>query len=931
MPNDTSNRLNPTDATLWEIKRDPELRTTILAVAMLDAVPEWDLLAATVKRVVDGMPRLSQRVEDAAFGIGRPRWTDTEVDLPFHLRRLRSPHPGGVDAVLELCHPLAGEEFDVDRPLWQLYLVDGLGDGQAALILKVSHTLTDGVGGVALLESFADGATLVPQTALPEPDITKPDPIRSAIAAQRKLGAAALRASVHPVRTATGAATLAASSARLLAPARAPLSPLLTERGMGRWLGATEVPFERLKKAAHRAGGTVNDAFVTIALSALADYHIEFGSEAGPVRVTMPVSFRSDDDPDAGNQWTPARFVASIDPKAHPFDALQTLRLRLHSASHEPAISISQTLVAGLQELPSGLTTSIVAGMVKGSDVVLTDVPGPKEEIVIAGAKVQSVFPFAPVGGAALNFALMSYAGRACFGLTVDTTAVADPERMLELFDARVHDFLRRRTRPAKSASSTTTSAPDETPGSHRLSALDTSFLRMESDETPMHMGSLLLLDGLPLRDEAGMLRLDAIRARIDRRLDRVERLRQNVTEVPFELGRPVWVEDPDFDISNHVHLISLDEPGTRAQLIEVCERLQMAVLPRSQPLFELTLIDGLDPKEFGEGAVALVEKIHHAAFDGMSGVELLSTFFDTEPHLLEGTEAPQRSTPRPKPSSLKVASDAVVDQIDRTVGAIRSIGRLVRSPQEALTRASALSSATRGLLRPLVGHHSVRHEAHGDTRLLIPVSLPLTEVHDIGEALGGTVNDVVLTLVTAGFRALYEQRDVVAPHPFTAMVPVSTRVTGLAGEHGNHVSSIMVELPIAEPDPAQAVGLVAESVRRSKAQHEANGTELLLSAADLLSPIALDAFARAMEHQHVADVVVTNMPGPRSRLSFAGGTIGELIPIVPLGANIAAAVAVISYVDDLVLALHADAASCPDIGLVADGIQNAFAALSAL
>ncbi len=919
-------RMNPTDATLWEIKRDPELRTTIVALATLTAVPDPTVLEAAVRRAIESTPRLRQRVVEGTLGMGRPRWVDCDVDLPFHLRRVTLPQPATSATLLEMIRPLAGEDFDVDRPLWQVFAVDGLADGRSALVLKVSHALTDGIGGMSLLRAFADQPDEPPTTPKAS------DPARPK--AGRAGRAMPFRPTdLNPLTQATNAARLVRSAGRLLAPAGEPLSPLFTDRSLGRWLGTTELPFDRLVAAAHRAGGTVNDAFVTISLGALAEYHRELGSIAGPLRVTMPVSFRRESDPEAGNQWTPSRFVAAVDPDAHPFDSLHELRGTLHRSSHEPAIGISQLLVAGIQELPAGLTTSVVAGMVKGSDVVLTDVPGPTGSIRIADVAVETLHPFAPTGGAALNIGLLTYSGVAHFGFTVDPAAVAEPERLLALFDRRAADFVRRRGHrtPTPAASTSRSEAPvtgDPTATKPlRLSALDTGFLRMETARTPMHMGSLLVLDGTPLMDDDGHLDLPAIRSRVSERLSRVPRLTRRVAEVPFDLARPVWVDDSRFDIDHHVRMITLPAPGTREQLIERCELLQMRLLNRSRPLFELWFIVGLDPETFGPNRVALVEKLHHAMLDGMSGVELASVFFDTEVRPLGGDPAPGRR-PAPAtadPSKAALAVDAVVDQLREPRQLLRLAGGLVDGPRSSGSQLAAASAAVSDLVRPLLGARVPdSRRTLGRRRLLVPLSIPLDAVHDAGVTLGGTVNDVVLAAVAAGFRALYAHRGEAPPHPFTAMVPVSTRVAGLEGQPGNHVSAMMIELPLGD-DPVTGLAFIAEAVTERRERHYPEGTEVLLHAADHLAPPALHLLARLVAHQPFADVVVTNMPGPRRPLSFGGAIIEEMIPIVPLGANLPVSIAVISYAGSLTVALHADDEGCPDIEVLADGIVAAF------
>ena len=929
--------MNATDATLWDIKRDPALRTTIVALALLERSPDWETLNLTVERALERLPRFRQRVVEGLFGLGRPKWVETDVDLPFHLRRVDAPASKDLQSILELCGAIAGEEFDPARPLWEMLLVNGLAGGRAALIMKVSHAVTDGIGGVALFQAFADK-----QSAPSAKDLSNPPRSDGGNWLSGSIDSAesVAKSLVHPLQAATSAFGLAGSAARQLRPSGAPLSALMTKRSLGRSVGVSTVSLDRLHHAAHRAGGTVNDGLVTICLGALADYHRNHGISIGDVRVTMPVSFRTTADDSASNQWTPSRFVVPLDSHAHPFELLARYQALLRKASHEPAIGISHLLAGSIQELPSGLTAGIVGGMVKGSDVVITNIPGPEQSISIGGAEVTELYPFAPTGGAALNIGLLSYDGVGYFGINMDTAAVEHPTEFLRCLEDRATDFLWRRHRPGndikgpqqneRQSAAVQSGRPDSKPS--RLSALDTSFLRLESAKTPMHMGGLLILKGASLYRSGGQLDLNKIRNHIQAGLARTPRLLHRVEEVPLELGRPVWVSAERFDIADHVHELALPAPGSRDQLLELCEEIQMQLLDRSKPLFGFWFVTGLDPTEFGEGAVALVEKIHHALFDGASGVELLGHLFSLRPAPLQrlapgSTNAASNGTA--SPGSLRLLTDAAIEQLREPMSLAKIGLDAVRSPRQSASKLAAVGSAIADVVLPPANTPPSLNRSIGSRRQLLPITVDLETVRGTAAALGGTINDVVLAAISLGFSELFSLRGEALSDAFLVLVPVSTRSRGADTQTGNHVTAVVIELPVGESDPLLVFTTVNQRSQRLKSGHHADGTELLLEASDYLPPPAVDVFTQVVKNQRMINAVVTNMPGPPRRLFLGEAEITEMIPIVPLGANVTTSVAVLSYDKNLVVALHVDAEACPDANTLATAIDIGFKKLA--
>ncbi len=993
-----SSRFNPTDATLWAIKRDPELRTTIVGLALLDRSPDWATFVNSIEKTVARLPRLRQCVAEAPLGLGRPRWVDASPDLEFHLRRVTLAPPGDRRGLLDLVGRLAGEDFEEDRPLWELHLVDGMADDQVALVMKVSHSLTDGVQGMGLLRAIGDDLDAETGRAgpgrVPSPRSHPGNGRAGAVSHVASAVNASARAGRHPVRTMESTVKLTGSAARLLAPAGQPLSPLMTGRSAERWAAVTDLPLDRLRRAAHRASGTINDAFVTIAVSALADYHAELGSDGTRFRVTLPVNLRPPTDRSApsaaaetpdrttagssritarssrstagssritagssrntagaenpkvgGNQWSPARLVLDVDRQAHPFAELRRHQDVLRRAIGEPAIPFTQLLAAGMLELPPALTTSIVGGMVKGSDIAISDVPGLTEPLTLAGSQLTHFYPFAPTGGAALNIGLVSHVGTACIGFTIDPAAITEPERLVRCFEARAADFLRRRKAPAATRPDRPPTAPAQPtvddrsgpgegnrPGVDRLSALDTGFLRMESSTTPMHLGGLFLIDGQGLFDADNQLDMEALRRHVEVRLERMPRLRRKLKEVPLGLARPVWVDHSGFDVADHVHHRTLPAPGSRAQLLDLCQTLQMQLLDRRRPLFDLTFVDGLDPAEFGPDALALVERVHHALMDGMSGVEMVALLFDVEPGEGPGHEQPvvDRTTSIDEPGPIRLMVDAAASQARQPLALAKLTARAIAKPRGTATDLGRVVGTVTDLLKPGQLRAGPLDHPVGKRRRLGSISVPLALVHDTGSRLGGSVNDVVLTAVTQGARTLLNAREGPLPASFVVLVPVSTRRLGMEGEHGNQVAALAVELPIHDDNLLAMFGAVSHRMNRLKASHHADGTEILLDAADHLPLPAVDLVARLVGHQRSVDMVVTNLPGPPTPLFLGGNPVREMIPILPLGGNLTIGVAVLSYDGNLIISFHDGDDDHDDLDVITEATRTALLDLAA-
>lgn len=468
-------------------------------------------------------------------------------------------------------------------------------------------------------------------------------------------------------------------------------------------------------------------------------------------------------------------------------------------------------------------------------------------------------------------------------------------------------------------------------PTYERLTALDASFLHLEGQSTPMHVGALLVFEGAPFFDRDGAFRLAEVRRRVESRLHLVPRLRRRLRMPPFGIGQPVWVDADDFDIADHVKLMVLPPPGDRAMLEHACERLQMHVLDRSRPLWELWFVGGLH-----DGNVAMVEKLHHALVDGVSGVEVAAALLDLEPEPPpDGEVEPVEPwAPAPAPDDRRLLVDTVADRFGAPLGMLRSARHAARVPVLALRRTGAVLDAARSLLGPegRAPSSSLNRATVGEHRRLLRVGVPLDGLRDVGHAFGVTVNDVVLAGVTGALRRLLVSRgeplDRGALH---ALVPVSIRVDAEHLALGNRVSAMIAPLPVGEDTALTRLLQIHHEMSERKAHHQAEGNELLLETAELLPATVGALVARQVHHQPFVNVVVTNVPGPSVPLWFFGARMLEATPIVPLGGNLTIGIALLSYDGTLAVGLHADADAAPDLPVLADALTAEFAALRAL
>ncbi|MGH3960414.1 wax ester/triacylglycerol synthase domain-containing protein [Mycobacterium sp.] len=446
-----SPRMTEFEALMWRSERHPQQSSTILSVMVLDTTPDWDRLVAAHEWGTALVARTRQRVLEPAVPVGPPAWVlDDHFELGYHLQRARLPGDGSMRSLLDHAAAFGMAPLDRHRPLWEAQLVEGLADGRAAYLLKMHHSLTDGMGGIELLSSLQSRTREhTPDKPRPKPDAngdSGTDAIRLAVneAGERLLGSPRVAAAVarsslglllRPADAVGETLRYIGSLRRVLSPPPATPSPLLKARTGRMWrYGVLECPLAQLKSVGKTAGGSVNDAFVAALLGGLRIYHERHGVELERLPMAMPVSLRKTDDPMGGNKWAGALFAAPIG-IADPQERIAAIRGTVLSLRTEPALDTFSLVAPLVNRLPSTVG-AMFARLGAAADLSASNVPGLPYQTYLAGAKVERVYPFGPLPGVAVMAAMVSHAGTCCFGLNIDGAAVADVDVLMDCFRA---------------------------------------------------------------------------------------------------------------------------------------------------------------------------------------------------------------------------------------------------------------------------------------------------------------------------------------------------------------------------------------------------------------------------------------------------------------------------------------------------------------
>jgi WS/DGAT/MGAT family acyltransferase len=487
----TGSHLSEVEALMWTVDRDPVLSATFGSITVLDRYPDMALMTARMGRAMAAAPRLRQRIVDSPNPFTTPQWCDDpDPDTNHHLRQVSLAAPGSMDQLYEFAATVIADPFDRTRPLWQFWVVDGLAGGRAALVLKMHHTITDGVGGVRLWEQFIDFERHDAHSPDPGHDISHErntgnkrntrhggesggeggtndgrntgDAQRPAVSSDIP-GDRAARAAVGVVTSALGASArhgihLAQRSTsavldlarhpgrtvslpgRSIAAARStirqvvvtdgPRSPLWADRTMHRAVRTADISLADARAAAHRMGGTINDLFVTAVTGAAGAYHRQRGATVTELRMAMPVSVRRDKVA-GGNAFVPTRMLVPAD-ESDPVHRFRRIHELLSTVRGEPVLALGDMVATVANVLPSAVAVRLARQQVGSVDFTTSNVRASPTKLYIGGSRIEATYPLGPLGGTAFNASMLSYAGTINLGVHIDSGAVDDPELLME-------------------------------------------------------------------------------------------------------------------------------------------------------------------------------------------------------------------------------------------------------------------------------------------------------------------------------------------------------------------------------------------------------------------------------------------------------------------------------------------------------------------
>ena len=444
-----------------------------------------------------------------------------------------------------------------------------------------------------------------------------------------------------------------------------------------------------------------------------------------------------------------------------------------------------------------------------------------------------------------------------------------------------------------------------------RLTPLDASNLRAEDHGMPMHVAALAIVEGAALPNGSGRLQMETIREHVERRTYLAPRLRQRLRRTPFAAGPPIWVDNPAFDIANHVRTRDLSYPADEASILQVCTELNEAPLDRSRPLWEMWVLTGR-----GDGNVALLIRMHHVVADGIAALNMLGVLFDSDsvgPEPLASDEGP-----RPMPE----VRDLYADHLRRQGAALSRAISLLRRPATAGRHLTSRMRQVRQLAREGIAPRVSLNEPVGRHRRLVLVRGDLAGARATAHGHNAKVNDVVLAAIDGGARRLLRSRGELVPDlVLRVSVAASLRGPGDEVTRGNRVGIRLVPLPVCEPDAIQRLADIAAvtTPQRDKPPFQPGGRFLQRW------------MVRTMFRQRLVNLLLSNLPGPPATLYFAGATVMELFQIGLVQGNITLSVGVLSYADQLNFDIVADADAIPDLVVFAEGLTAALEELGAV
>ena len=457
------------------------------------------------------------------------------------------------------------------------------------------------------------------------------------------------------------------------------------------------------------------------------------------------------------------------------------------------------------------------------------------------------------------------------------------------------------------------------------MSPIDSSFLHIENATTPMHIGAVSIFAGPPPPFEE-------LRAMVAGKLGLVPRYRQKVRFVPLAAGPPIWVDDPHFSIDYHLRHTAVPAPGSDAELRQMAARVFSQALDRNKPLWELWVVEGLD-----DGRWALLSKVHHCMVDGVAATDLMSVMFSDETAPADGSASARESgwAPAPEPSGLEVLIRTAARRAS-PAGQLETFKQALQAPRETLRTIAEFARAAAAAapnLRPVAA--SSLNGPIGPHRRWSWAEVRLSDVKMVRTAFGGTVNDVVLTVICNGFAELLEARGerIDSERAVRTMVPVSVRPRGQTGVYDNRVSAVFAGLPVGLTDPVARLERIRAEMDGIKQSKQAIAGDVLSSMSGFAPPLLLALGSRLVTlsprlNMHTA---TTNVPGPQQPVQTLGRRLLQSYPFVPVVGSIRIVVAIFSYDGGLYFGVTGDYDGASDIDVLTDGIARGMDDLLAL
>ena len=451
------------------------------------------------------------------------------------------------------------------------------------------------------------------------------------------------------------------------------------------------------------------------------------------------------------------------------------------------------------------------------------------------------------------------------------------------------------------------------------LSGLDSSFLYLEDAHQPMHVGSVLVFEG--------SMNFESFRQTMASRVHLVPRLKQRLVMVPFGIGKPYWVEDPAFNLDMHLQHVALPSPGSWKELRGLAARIFSVPLDRTRPLWEMTLVEGLDHiPQVPPGSVALISKVHHAAIDGVSGTDMMGQLLDMtkEPRTFS---LPTPRTVTPVPNELEVLSHTA----RKIMGKPTEMKRVAGEIADALRAAAKVrDKGVEAPPAPMTAPHTSINHTITSQRIWNTALLELDRVKAIRKITGCTLNDVVLAICAGALRRYLEDKGELPSQPLLGMIPVSTRGQDEHGKMGNKVSGMLLDLATDVADPVERLNVIKEHTQGGKAFEKSGATRAFVDLWDFI-PFGLanrvlrlySRFRISEMHNPLFNVVITNVPGPQMDMYMAGHKMLALMGMAPLVDGMGLLITVLSYNGVLSISPTSSPAVMPDLDVFTRNLRE--------